>query len=149
MGKFDKWVKQIKKFGNTLIPFNFPQGDPSLEDDLNSLKMRQVSIDGYNLTIYYSIADHNEFYLETVQAYADHHPFLPFSVVVKIARCFLGSENLSLIDFMRMDKKVYCWTKYTNKEGCVIVPPHDKELKHCSYGGFEYTYMKSSHVNFY
>lgn len=145
---FDVLIEEVKNLGEVLVPFNFPQNDPALEDDLNPLKVRKTIVDGYDVTIYYSKADHNEFLLETVQIYADNHPFLPFSLVIKIARRFLGSDRLSLIEFMRMDKKVYCWTVYRNREGDAIDPPHD-DLKHFNYEGFEYTYLSPAHVNFY
>lgn len=148
MRKFDNLVLGVKKLGDLLVPYNFPQNDPALEDDLNAVKVTHTVVDGYDVTIYYSKADHNDFILETVQVYADNHPFLPFALVVKIARKFLGSEKLSLIEFMRMDRKVYCWTVYRNLSGKPINPPYES-MKHLAYEGFEYTYLSPSNVNFY
>lgn len=148
MDRFFNKVEELKAMGKRLIPYNFPQNDPALEEDLNPLKIKKITVDGYGITIYYSIANHDSFYLETVQAYADNHPFLPFSLVIKIGKCFLGANKLSLIEFMRMDKKVYCWTVYRNLQGEPIDPPHE-DLKHLAYEGFEYTYLSPAHVNFY
>ena len=148
MSNFNRLMDTLVTIGDQLVPYNFPQNDPALEDDLNPLKVRKTMVDGYEITIYYSKADHNEFLLETVQIYSDNHPFLPFGLVVKVARNFLGSDKLSLIEFMRMDKKVYCWTAYRSPTGKPIDPPHE-DLKHYQYEGFDYTYLSPAHVNFY
>jgi hypothetical protein len=148
MGRFDDAVAQIKRLGDILVPYNFPQNDPSLEDDLNAIKVRRMVVDGYGISLYYSKADHNDFVLETVQLYANNHPFLPFSLVVKVGRAFLGSDKLALIEFMRVDRKIYCWTVYRNYQGEAIDPPHE-DLKHLNYEGFEYTYLNPAQVNFY
>ena len=148
MESFDVIVEQTKKLGDILVPYNFPQNDPSLEEDLNVLKVRSVVADGYDIRLYYSKADHTQFLLETVQIFAGHHPFLPFSLVIKVGRAFLGSEKLALIEFMRSEKKIYCWTLYRNQLGEAIDPPQE-DLKHLKYEGFEYAYMNPAQVNFY
>lgn len=148
MEKFHQLVSRVKVLGNSLVPYNYPQNDPAIEDDLNALKVSRAVVDGYDVVIYYSKADHNAFFLETVQIYSEHTPFLPFSLVIKVARRFLGSDKLALIEFMRADKRVYCWTIYKDREDNPIDPPHE-DLQHLRYEGFEYTYISPASVSFY
>lgn len=148
MDTLEQTVKRIKAMGDVLVPYNFPRNDPALEDDLNALKLTKTTVDGYDIALYYSKADHGQFTLETVQVYAENHPFLPFNVVIKIARRFLGSIKLSLIEFMRADKKVYCWTSYKDLNGIPIDPPIE-DFKHLQFEGFEYNYLSPASVNFY
>ena len=49
----DELVFQMKALGDILVPYNFPQADTDLEDDLGIFKAREAVIDGYNIFIHY------------------------------------------------------------------------------------------------
>lgn len=147
--KLDETIRKMKGLGEIFIPYNFPQNDPHLEDDLNVLKVVQCEVDGYSLILHFSKADYGSYYIETLQVFSLESPFLPFHLVVKIARAFLGSEHLSLVELYKDNKKIYCWTKCLNKRGATIKSPYEEESEKCSFEGFDYILMNTNQVTFY
>jgi len=58
---FDVVVKEMKSFGEFLMPYTDPKDN---DDDLNFMKSRETIVDGYNLVLYYNKLNHNTCYSE-------------------------------------------------------------------------------------
>ena len=58
----DLIVEHMRNVGDQLIPYNFPQASPHLEDDLNKIKSRDVVVDGYNVILHFSKSDYDTHY---------------------------------------------------------------------------------------
>jgi hypothetical protein len=140
----DQIVQEMKSFGQFLSPYTWPYTWPKVDDDedINFLKTREETIDGYNVVIYYSKFEHPEWNTELVQITGRYIPFLPFYLVCKIGKKFLGEKHLSYIDFFKDERKVYCWTIYTDKNKNVL-PASTKESSERVYEGLEYTFVDS------
>ena len=124
---FKDTVKEMKSFGEFLIPYNRPKVTQQDEDEVNFLKAREAIVDGYHLVLYYSKSDWDTHYLEVVQATGRYTPFLPFSLVCKIGKRFLGDQQLSYLDSVSGNKKTYCWTVAKDKSNNPIPAPYKKE----------------------
>src|SRR5688500_2609152 len=98
--KLAEIVSDMKRMGDMLVPFTFPKVDFKTEQDILLFKQRVVLIDGYEVLLCFSKADYDDYFLESVQVQASCSPFLPFTVVCKLGRAFLGDSNLSYIEFL-------------------------------------------------
>jgi len=138
--KFDDVIKEMKSFGELLIPYNTPRVSQVDEDEICIIKTREVAVDGYNTVIYYSKSDWADYYIEILQVTGRYTPFLPFSLVCKIGKKFLGERYLSYVDFLRDNRKTYCWTVASDKSSTPISAPYKKEIvsDDCVYEGFCY-----------
>lgn len=129
-----------------LMPWTFPTVEFKEEQDILILKQHIDVIDGYDVTLCYSEADYEKYLLKSLQIQSTHAPFLPFNLVCKIGRAFLGSSNLSYIEFFRGNKKVYCWTvKARNGH---LLPP-GKKTKLGSFEGFEFSILNPGSVDLF
>lgn len=137
-------IEGMKTLAISLIPHTFPNVSFEHEQDVLVLKQRRVKVDGYDITVCYSRADYEKHFLDTLQIQNSSSPFLPFSLVCKLGRAFLGEQNLSYVDFVRDNKKVYCWTLRVRDEQ--PLPPY-KKSKMSSYEGFEYSILSPGMVN--
>jgi hypothetical protein len=146
---FDEHIREMKGFGHFLMPYNFPQVPAEEEEDVNFIKAREVVIDGYNLILHYSKADYGGHFLQTLQVLGKFTPFLPFCLVCKIGKRFLGDKHLSLVELFRDNRKIYCWTLVTNRAGKPIQGPYQNDEETCVYEGFEYRSVSPKQVNFY
>lgn len=151
--KFEDHKIEMRKLGEFLIPYNFPQSPPGDEDDLNHLKAREVYIDGYNLILHYSKADYRTYKLETLQILGKYSPFLPFSLVCKIGKKFLGEQYLSLVELFKDNRKIYCWNLLLNRHGIPIPGSlggdDDDTGEECTYEGLQYRSVSPRQVNFH
>jgi hypothetical protein len=147
--KLDTIVKNMRSFGEFLVPYNFPRASQKDEEAVNCPKTQDVHVDGYNLILHYSKAGYEANYVETLQVLGKYSPFLPFSLVCKIGKRFLGEDYLSLVEIFRENRKIYCWTKITDLDGTAVPGPHQSDLERCIYEGFSYLLMHPSNVNFY
>lgn len=139
-------VEEMRSLANMLVPHTFPLVDFKHEQDILMLKQRNLLIDGYDILVCYSKADYGTYFLESIQLQSAFAPFLPFNIVCKLGRIFLGSKNLSYIEFFKNNKKVYCWT-IKSREGRSLQP--DKKTKPGSYEGFEYTILHPGSVDLF
>ena len=146
---FDDIVDEMKKVGDILVPYNWPQNDPKLENDLHILKNRMLTVDGYSIGLHFTRSDYGDYYLETLQIYGEKCPFLPFCLVAKIGKKFLGEHELYLVEFIRDNRKIYCWSVTLDKEGKPIPPRTIAKSENCDFEGFQYQYIYPSQVNFY
>ncbi len=141
-------VEQMRGLGEYLIPYNFPKAPAEWEDDINVLKAREIVVDGYTIVVHYSKADYENHYLETLQILGKNAPFLPFVLICKLAKSYLGDQELSLVEIVKDNRKIYCWT--LTLEGSNPIPsPFQQETEPCDYEGFHYNYMNPDQVNFH
>jgi hypothetical protein len=147
--KLERHVREMRALAEHLVPYNFPKAPADWEDDINILKAREVTIDGYSVVVHFSKADYGDHYLETLQILAKNAPFLPFVLLCKLAKAFLGDKELSLVEVIRDNRKVYCWTLTVDKDGNPIPSPFQQESEPCQYEGFRYSYMQPDQVKFH
>jgi len=141
-------VKQMKGMAEILTEYSFPSVSPVDEEAISLLKQRIVTIDGYEITLYYSKCNYkNDIVLKTVQVYSRTMTYLPFRLLCKIAKIFFGSEEPGYIDMSDSklygtpdSRQVYIWTVYYDKNG--IIPfeknPIFSDLFRCEFEGFVY-----------
>jgi meiotically up-regulated gene 157 (Mug157) protein len=148
-------IDQMKKMAEMLVRHTYPNGfnkegtaNVTFDDEqeIVLLKQRKVKVDGYSVTVCLSYANYEKYTLKSLQVQANQGAFLPFNVVCKVGREFLGDENISYVDFFRNNKKVYCWTvKTLNGEP---LPP-GKTATPSSYEGFDYSILNPGSVDLY
>lgn len=147
---FDEVVKNMKSMASMLIPYNYPLNPLALfEEDLEIFKERDAAIDGYSIILHYQISDYDSYYLRTLQIYNKIGPFLPFNLVVKIAKKFLGEEQLSLVEVFKSNRKIYCWSLAVDKENKPVETPYISDSHPCFFEGFKYLYLTPANVFFY
>jgi len=134
----------MRKMASMLIPHTFPIVPFEHEQDVLVLKQRRITVDGYDTTICFSRADYGEYYLDSLQIQNASSPFLPFNLICKLGRAFLGEENLSYVDFVKDNRKVYCWTLRVRDEKPL---PPSKKSEMSSYEGFEYSILAPGAVD--
>jgi len=140
----DEIIQSMRSVGEILIPHNYPKSVPpplGKEDELLLFKKKSVVVDGYNIDIYYQKSDFDDYFAETLQIYAQYCPFIPFNIVVKLARKFLGGHNLSLVEIYREGRKIYVWTVYVDRSGRPMKFPFDIPVEDCDFEGTKYSYM--------
>lgn len=145
----DEIVREMKSLGDVLVPFNFPKMPLSgWEDDLGIFKAREVVIDGYSIFLHYQKSDYDDYLIETLQIHNRKSPFLPFNLICKIGRRFLGSKNLSLIEIYKEHRKIYIWTVCSDRQGNSVPIPNQPLTESCEFEGLQYTYMQPKNIDF-
>lgn len=148
--KFDETVNNMKALAIMLKPHNYPQNPLALfDEDLEIFKEREAIVDGYCVVLHYQISDYEEYCLKTLQIYNKIGPFLPFNIVVKIAKKFLGSDQLSLVEVFKSHRKIYCWSVATDDGDHPIETPYISDAQSCAFEGFKYLYLTPAEVLFY
>lgn len=148
--KLEYLIESMREMGEILIPFNYPLVPLSKEGDcLSMFKEKEIIVDGYSVIIHYQKSDYGNHYLETLQISGKSTPFLPFILICKLAKRFLGSHHLSLVEIFKNNRKFYVWTLFVNNEGEPIASPLNTKTEECEFEGFNYLYMDPTQVNFY
>jgi hypothetical protein len=149
--KLEEIIEGMRALGDMLIPYNFPKAPPptTMEDDLAIFKQREAIIDGYPIMLHYQKADYDKHLMETLQIYGKSSPFLPFNLICKLAKRFLGPYHLSLVEIFKDNRKIYIWSVCVDRRGRPIPAPFDTETEECEFEGLDYLYMQPSQVNFY
>lgn len=142
-------VSSLKNLGTMLIPYNYPLAPITEEDDMSFFKTRDAVVDGYTVILHYQKCDYDSHLMETLQIYGKYSPFLPFELVCKLARKFLGGQELSLVEVFRDNRKIYCWSVCIDRAGNPIEAPYEVEVEKCTFGGLTYNYMLPSQVNLF
>lgn len=149
MEKLNKHVEEMRAIAKQMVPWTFPKVNFRDEQQILFLKQRTIELDGYSINILYSEADytdHGGYESWSVQIQSPTSPFLPFNMVCKVGRAFLGTKNISYIEFYRNNRKVYCWTvKVVN--GDFIHP--GKQSSQGSFEGFDFLILHPGSVNLY
>ncbi len=149
MSNFDSKIDDLRNLSMDLVPYNFPLGPVELEYYIAPLKRTEVDVDGYSVVAHFNRASYNDHYLESLQVYNKYAPFLPFSLVAKMARKSLGSHHLSLVEFYQEDRKVYCWSVCLDTRGRPIASPMNERSDSRVFEGFQYAYMTPEQLNLY
>lgn len=144
--KLSQTVEEMRGMADLLIPHTYPNVDFSEEYEVLPLKCRNITVDGYDIVINFSKSDYKKYVIESLQIQSIYAPFLPFTMVCKIGRAFLGSSYLSYIDFIKNNRKIYCWT--LRVRGGKPIPP-TKRSKEACYDGFNYNVLNQGSINLY
>lgn len=145
----DEIVEEIKNLGDLLVSYNYPMAPKEWEDDIYMLKSQEVDIDGYTVTIYFSRANHGDSFQEVLHIMGGPKlPFIPFNVVSKLAKKFLGGSALSLVELLKNGIRVYCWSILLTPDGRPV-PAKFKNSEICEYEGFKYLNVDPKEVDFY
>lgn len=139
-------VTEMKDLSEILVPLTYPKADFKIEQDILLFKQRTVVFDGYELIVCYSKADYGKYFLESLQLQSTYAPFLPFIVVCKLGRAFLGENHICYIEFFKNNRKVYCWTLKT-KNNKSLAP--SKKMKTVVYEGFEFNLLQPGAVDLF
>jgi len=139
-------IQQMKSLARSLLPYTFPTVPFKEEQDILVLKQKCMVVDGYEVTLCYSEADYPKYSLKSLQVQSSQAPFLPFTLVCKVGKMFLGKKNLSYIEFFRGNRKVYCWTVKV-KNGRMLPP--GKKTKPGSYEGFQFSILHPGSVDLF
>jgi len=144
----DDLIDSMKDVGDLLLSHS-KQKSSEVEDALSLFRENSITVDGYDLYLYYQKEDYGDYLVETLQMYNENSPFLPFGVVSKIGQKFLGSHNLCLVELFKDNRKVYCWSVCVDPSGRPIAYPFKTVKEECVYEGLKYSYMQPNQVNFF
>lgn len=143
-----------------LVPHSFPVKSHQDEVDIACLKQRDTVVCGYELGLLFSISDQSQYghasRLESLQIFGRQFTYLPFDLVAKIARAFLGDKHLSLTEVPhtktgRIDEKtrnIYVWTLYRDGDGAPIPSPY-KDAVTKSHGEFKFYKINPEQISFF
>lgn len=149
MSKLETTIARMKKLANNFIGLTFPHSKSGDDQDLVILKSAEVLVDGYTVILFFSISDYGDHLIQTFQIYPKNHIFLPFCLVCKLAKKFLGEKHVTLLELFGGNKKLYCWSVVTDQEGNPIENPyaHDREKR--EFEKFNFCLMRPEEVNFF
>lgn len=156
--RLDVHVRGMKALAEQLVPFSFPLKSPQDEETISCLKQREIAVDGYDVIVYFNRCRYKDIDLGSLQVFGKYHTYLPFCLVCKIARQFLGDKELSLVEVMHhrnqgvadeYARKIYVWTVYHNSEGTPIPNPFATKFTARSYEGLSYYHVDQSQVAFF
>jgi hypothetical protein len=150
----EELVQRMTRLADMLVPYTVPMVKPEYEEDINYLKINTGFVDGYEVILhltkgFYDGGYSDPYFLTSLQVNSKYGSFLPFNVVTKIARAFLGDVNVGHIDFVKDGQKHYCWTGYEDALGKPIPNPTKVKSTKESYEGWEYDRLDPAGVNFY
>lgn len=144
-----KTIDRMKKLGETLSSKTFPNCEIGEDEDLILLKSTEILIDGYTLILFYSVSDYHDHKIKTLQIYSKNHHFLPFNVVCKMAKKFLGEKYISLIELFVNNRKVYCWASICDEKDNPVMNPYSNQYTEKEFEDFNYFLMETDKINFY
>lgn len=144
----DQVCEKLITMGRQLVEYTFPQAPQQLENSIFPWRLEETIVDGYYVVLHYTYLLHEDgFFVESIQIHGKHDPFLPFHVVVKIAQRFLGTNNLSLLELFKENRKIYCWSCFLDKDGKVLEPQTGSDYQAHVFEGFRYNYVDSSQIH--
>lgn len=136
-------IDEMKAMAERLVPLTFPLVKFTEEQEVLLLKQRTVVVDGYPMLLCYSKADYEDYLLESLQVQSSYSPFLPFWMVCKVGRAFLGRHHLAFVEFFKNHRKVYCWMA-KSRDGRRLHA--EKNTVPASYEGFRYYKLNPNEV---
>lgn len=142
-------VSQMRRMGEILMPYTYPMTPKAEAEDIGCLKLRDVMIDGYQVYVNYTKGDYGDYYLESVEILGKNAPFLPFVLVCKIAKAFLGEEHLAYVDFWHENRRHYCWTLAKDEDDVPMAGPFKVDMGHGEYEGLEYSVLPNGGIDFH
>lgn len=123
-------VREMTTLARFLQPFSPPK-QPQ-DEDISWLKQRDIIVDGYQIVVHYTQSDHDDIRLD-VLTIGCITPFLPLTIVCKVAEMYLGKENLILSEFTKSGRKIYSWMAMF-REGKAITSPQFAVENDCHKG---------------
>lgn len=144
-----KTIDRMKKLGESLSYKTFPNCKIGEDEDLILLKSAEILIDGYTVIVFYSVSDYAKYKIKTFQIYSKNHNFLPFNIVCKMAKKFLGEEYISLIELFTNNRKIYCWTMMCDKQNHPIMSPYNDYYIKKEFEDFNYFLLEADKIYFY
>ena len=134
----DDHVREMRALSTQLIPYSYPNAKFEDEYLIIPLKFRTFRVDGFEVSVNFSMSEFKEFMMESVNIESSYAPFLPFSVVCKIGVAFLGKKNLSYLGIVKNNKKIYCWSVKKVNGSVVKI---NKKFSSSSYDGLDFSIM--------
>jgi hypothetical protein len=144
---FDQKVEIIKKSAKFLCSMTYPKCKIGDDSDLVILKTTEVVVDGYDSGIFFSISDFGDYKIKVLQIWPLYYYFIPFNVISKIAKKFLGDQGLSFFEIWSNDRMLYCWTLVLDKEDQVINDFYRVNQKENFFSDFRYYSMEPGEIN--
>lgn len=144
----EEHVREMKALAAFLIPYTPPKY-PN-DEDINWFKQRDVTIDGYPVVAHYTQSDQGDSRLDVLTIGCKYSPVVPFVSVCKLAEKFLGSENLTLFEYISNGKKIYSWMALF-RDGKAVDNPYNSVGKH-HYRGLSFyraVIDSNKHVTFF
>lgn len=142
-------VTQIRRMGEFLMPYTYPITPKSEAEGIACLKLHEMMLDGYQIFVQYNKGNYGEYFLESVEILGKNAPFLPFVLVCKVAKAFLGEEHLAYVDFWHDNRRHYCWTLAKDDDDQPMPGPFKVEMEIGEYEGLEYSVLPNGGVNFH
>ena len=133
-------AQEMKKMAEILMPRTFPIVNFEKERKILVFKQRMLLVDGYEIVVLVNKSDYKTYHSSSVQIRSIYSPFLPFNLVCKLAKVFLGDIDVSYMEFFKNGKKLYCWNVRTTPNGDILPPSQDAQLGF--YEGFTYSILK-------
>lgn len=146
MHNLDEQIEYMKKVAKSLVAYTAPYATNEDEQKILILKQRTIVVDGYDVVVCLSVADYEKYMLWSLQIQSVYFPFMPFNVICKLGKKFLGDQHLGFFELMKDGKKVYCWT-LKEHFGEIISP--GKKAKFGSYEGFEYEILNKDVIGMF
>lgn len=147
MTDITKIVAEMRSMGDYLARIRNPEMLLDDEEQISVLKSREIVVDGYDVLVHYGKVLSNGRLIECLQCQGRIDPFLPFFLVFKIARKFLGDKHLCFIDTYIDNKKVYCWTLKTDWDGNPLAV-RDGVIEVVDFEGMSFSYLDPQSVQF-
>jgi hypothetical protein len=135
-------IKEMRNLANLLAEYSYPKR-MTQEEDIACLKQRQITYDGYEVILYFGKSDYGGLIIYMLSITGKYFPFLPFNLVCKVARQFLGEKSLSLIEYAKDKHKVYTWMLMTNIDDVPISNAFLTKSKPYTYNGLEFVRMNN------
>lgn len=142
-------IDRMKRLGEMMASKTFPNCNLGEDEDLILLKSTEILVDGYTIILFYSVSDYSDNKIKTLQVYSKNYNFLPFNIVCKMAKKFLGDKYISLLEIFTNNRKIYCWTMVCDKQDNPIMNHYDGNYIQKEFGDFNYYLMEPDKINFY
>jgi hypothetical protein len=133
----DSLIEDFKRVGDTLSSYQLSDNDEEV------LKTNVLEIDGYSIILKFNRIDHGPFYSENLKLKAEFGSYLPFHLVAKLGKKFLGKHQLMLIESFENDNKVYEWKIALDKDGRPAPVRIHNYYEECVYDDLNYIYFTS------
>lgn len=128
-------VKEMKALADSLTEYSPPKHPK--DEDISWLKSREIIVDGVAVVAYYSVADHGDLKPCVLTIGCKQVPFIPLYVVCKIAKMFLGDENVTLMEYTKGGSKIYSWMVLLRK-GKPVEHFDSAKAEKVNYNGFTF-----------
>lgn len=133
--------EEMRFVANKLIKYTSPKCHPKIEKDLIFIKTRVVIVDGYELVLFFSISQYDKRKHETLHIMSNDFNFLPFNLVSRVGRTFLGNKNLHLVELIKNGKKLYIWNVWLDENQNPTEVRVLQMNKTLTFEGWEYKYI--------